>query len=583
MTIIAPIVKGTHIIKNTKSCLKRVNSKAKNLFDFATKELSQDAFLRWLIESVDDPDVAPVSQAFLNWVTKRDGEVEVIRTVAQWHRIDVVAELFYPKTNESMLLAIEDKMDSNEHDNQLKRYNEILKQWSFDKSKNGNKIIAKVYYKTSLIDENGERQRVQEAGWDTIELKEVVGFFNKYIDAAKSEIVRQYAVHISQRLKDAKEISDKPMTKWNIVNFQTWYNQMLVPCMRSAYIINNKLPKLNLEGKNYQGHYFSCFVSRPFEDRTDRSVCLEIIFRPEDGNGIAGVVYPRKDGGKGSLPDDAWNVSALEGYREDLLEVVSRQSKNEWSIFDAPRGSATRRIGVFHDAIPLEGASPAVVLKELMSAIEEFYWLFDADRDKCLPKCSRATNPVYQNYKSSKKKKRRKGKIIGAETNVRVTTSMIMDALDALIGSFHFKRKKGQARDNVASDVMDKLLPDRKDGVGAWGGHEIYRFWVRPTKLGDGVWVALELGPTQKFSDKQVALQELPRASREHMVLIGGEEFKKWRPKSNSKKYTCDLCEEKCGPSESDVWNAVRSLLVKLDKWQNEVSKRIMDQQEAGE
>lgn len=57
MTINAPIVKETNI----KTCLKMENQNTKNLFDFATKELSQDAFLRWLIESAEDPDVAPVS------------------------------------------------------------------------------------------------------------------------------------------------------------------------------------------------------------------------------------------------------------------------------------------------------------------------------------------------------------------------------------------------------------------------------------------------------------------------------------------------------------------------------------------
>lgn len=29
----------------------------KNIFDFATRELSQDAFLRWLLENYDDADL----------------------------------------------------------------------------------------------------------------------------------------------------------------------------------------------------------------------------------------------------------------------------------------------------------------------------------------------------------------------------------------------------------------------------------------------------------------------------------------------------------------------------------------------
>lgn len=38
----------------------------KNLFEFATKELSQDAFLRWLIENYNDPNVGKCSKELLN-------------------------------------------------------------------------------------------------------------------------------------------------------------------------------------------------------------------------------------------------------------------------------------------------------------------------------------------------------------------------------------------------------------------------------------------------------------------------------------------------------------------------------------
>lgn len=42
----------------------------KNLFDFATKELSQDAFLRWFFENYENPELGPIVVAFINYFSK---------------------------------------------------------------------------------------------------------------------------------------------------------------------------------------------------------------------------------------------------------------------------------------------------------------------------------------------------------------------------------------------------------------------------------------------------------------------------------------------------------------------------------
>ncbi len=348
----------------------------KNLFDYATKELSQDAFLRWLIESADDSAVSAVSKQFLGWLTGMKGEFRVVRTEAQWHRVDIVAEL--DCSGRKVLLAIEDKVGSGEH-NQLQNYNRKLEEW---KRQNGNAGLVKVFYKTSFL-ENSEKTRVEEAGWTIFDLGEIARFFTPFISFSTSEIVRSYAAHVIQRHKDSTEVSSLPMKEWNLLNFQTWFRK------RSRDEIKRKFSGFSLEELMYQGHYFSMFASRSFESRSDCGVCLEISFKPKDG--IVGTLYPRR--GKPSTPlllgDNPWGVDA--SVRSKMISLVSEQAAVHWSAFKKPNAGATRRIGSIRNAIPFDGETPDSILRQLLGILEEFNALFDDNREQLLPACSRAT------------------------------------------------------------------------------------------------------------------------------------------------------------------------------------------------
>ena len=49
-----------------------------NLFDYATKELSQDAFLRWFFENYDDPHIGPVVVDFINACNIPKGDIVAV-------------------------------------------------------------------------------------------------------------------------------------------------------------------------------------------------------------------------------------------------------------------------------------------------------------------------------------------------------------------------------------------------------------------------------------------------------------------------------------------------------------------------
>lgn len=103
-----------------------------NLFTYATSELSQDAFLCWLLEWADprhrdlDPNLHRVARIFLDALFKEagleapgpDASVEVHK---QLKAADIVAEI-----GEHHVLVIEDKTHTANRDGQLDRYRKAL-------------------------------------------------------------------------------------------------------------------------------------------------------------------------------------------------------------------------------------------------------------------------------------------------------------------------------------------------------------------------------------------------------------------------------------------------------------------------
>lgn len=106
-----------------------------NIFDIATKELNQDAFITWLLQFADnnyqsaDPKLNECGKTFVTQLIKKqlpnfDEQIIKVETGRQWENIDVWAEV-----NDKYLIIIEDKTHSSHHSNQLQRYKENSEKW----------------------------------------------------------------------------------------------------------------------------------------------------------------------------------------------------------------------------------------------------------------------------------------------------------------------------------------------------------------------------------------------------------------------------------------------------------------------
>ena len=189
----------------------------KNLFDFATRELSQDAFLRWLFENCKEPELKNAAGDLLKEFCGIDeNEIKAIVTTAQWCSIDISVWITL-KDDSKAALFIEDKTYSEEHE-QLERYDTYIK-----RCENEYHRIYKIFYKTDIVREEEEKRIAEtkdENKWRVYSIEEILPFFEKYV-GAKNLILRQYAEHVvgiyrATKNTDMPEKSDTPIDylKW---------------------------------------------------------------------------------------------------------------------------------------------------------------------------------------------------------------------------------------------------------------------------------------------------------------------------------------------------------------------------------
>ena len=207
-----------------------------NIFNFATSELSQDAFICWLCNWVnfDDNDLSEdekkLKELATDFIEKMSGEKLGDRKVnikRQYQKIDVLLEIqnkteFITKENEKnpvvdipvvdIYVIIEDKVGTSLHSDQQKTYrNLILKK---NKEDNGNKAEIKVVYYKIYDEDNMER--LKEDGIDIIfERKDMLALLEKYKNSFNNILVEDYYNYLNNIEKDVNSYIDKKLEDWN--------------------------------------------------------------------------------------------------------------------------------------------------------------------------------------------------------------------------------------------------------------------------------------------------------------------------------------------------------------------------------
>lgn len=187
-----------------------------NLFHFATKELSQDAFLCWLLKwsekqfQKENPKLhASAKNLLADFIEVEPDalEIETIEIKPQFKNIDIV--LYF----NDYVVAIEDKIRAEIGNDQLKTYATKL-----EKLAKGDKKKVGIFLKSFVI-RNDELKKAKDARfkvYDLVKLREVLSI----VEGANNDIFNDFRFHLDSLYRDIYEFDQKPIGKeWNADNY----------------------------------------------------------------------------------------------------------------------------------------------------------------------------------------------------------------------------------------------------------------------------------------------------------------------------------------------------------------------------
>ena len=254
-----------------------------NFFRFASSELSQDAFIIWLLEWANpeyihaDNELHKAAQAFVRLLllpddSKEDLQISSIKCKSQYNNIDVLALIEDDSNNKQYAVIIEDKTDTTVHDNQLIRYSkDVNKRYN-------NYELHCVYFKTgneSKHSLNKIESEYKKYKWENnnnpifkmVLRDDILRVLEPYKSSIKNLIFNDFVENLNriQRwtasyTKENKFVKDWGNTAWqgyymeleNVLNMGTWC------CAQGEPIIKKKgnkispwefsLPLLSIEG-----------------------------------------------------------------------------------------------------------------------------------------------------------------------------------------------------------------------------------------------------------------------------------------------------------------------------------------------
>ena len=194
-----------------------------NLFDYATSELSQDAFILWLLNWANikykkyDEELNLTAQCFVKMLLGPDSEISVtsVRTYKQLNDIDVFAII-----NKEYALIIEDKVNTGTHDDQLKRY----KEWISKHEEFNNLKLECVYLKSGNESLSYLKQIEIEEQYRLILRKDILEIFKNC--KSNNNILTNFHTHLAEIEEDTNSYKQNAVDKWSGNAWQGFYMQL---------------------------------------------------------------------------------------------------------------------------------------------------------------------------------------------------------------------------------------------------------------------------------------------------------------------------------------------------------------------
>jgi len=197
-----------------------------NLFNYATSELSQDAFLAWLIQWADidckkiDSYLNACAVSFVQEILGKESsyKIETVKSGRQWNNIDVWALV-----NNKYFLVIEDKKGTKEHSNQLVRYAEISKKHY----ENTNIEIVLLYFK---MQEQSNFTFIKNSGFEIYTRNKMLCILDNYYNTVpttnQNNILIDYYTNLKELNSKINSYTSLPLNKWEDYSWQGFYSNL---------------------------------------------------------------------------------------------------------------------------------------------------------------------------------------------------------------------------------------------------------------------------------------------------------------------------------------------------------------------
>ena len=195
-----------------------------NIFEIATKELNQDAFITWLLQFADDnyqsvdQHLNKCGKTFVTQLIQKQNPnfnetISKVEAGRQWENIDVWAEV-----NDKYLIIIEDKTHSNQHSNQLARYKETAEKWC--ENNNYENPIC-IYLKTGNESQTS-LNNIQKQGFSIFSRIDFISLLDQFKEATNNIFVDFYE-RLTRIEKSNNEFENKILKDWNGNDWQGFF------------------------------------------------------------------------------------------------------------------------------------------------------------------------------------------------------------------------------------------------------------------------------------------------------------------------------------------------------------------------
>lgn len=194
-----------------------------NLFHFATSELSQDAFLCWLISwahqdyQTTDKELHVAAFDFIREIfsvhKKSAPTIEALQIRQQFKGLDILVII-----NEEYAILIEDKTYTRDHSNQLLRYRKEVKKSYPDL------IQLPIYFK---IMDQSSYSSVEDAGYIPFNRKRALKVLENGIkNGVQDTIFMDYYNRLKQIESDVTSFWNTPIESWSTFAWQGFYLEL---------------------------------------------------------------------------------------------------------------------------------------------------------------------------------------------------------------------------------------------------------------------------------------------------------------------------------------------------------------------